>query len=70
MSIQQPTDRLVTLHANLKHFAESPDFGDGVAVIKIRSMILNRIAEVDSTLRLAPASVEPPPVLSPVKTAA
>ena len=51
MTFQLPTDRLITLRANLQHFDESRDFGDGIDVLEIRSMLLRRIAEVDGTLR-------------------
>lgn len=51
MAFQLPTDRLITLRTNLQHFDESRDFGDGVDVLEIRSMLLRRIAEVDGTLR-------------------
>jgi hypothetical protein len=52
MTFQLLTDRLITLRANLRHFDETSDFGDGIDVLEIRSMLSRRIAEVDGTLRL------------------
>ena len=55
MTFQPHTDRLITLRANLRHFDESRDFGDGIDVLEIRSMLARRIAEVDGTIRLESA---------------
>jgi hypothetical protein len=52
MTFQLLTDRLITLRANLRHFDETNDFGDGIDVLEIRSMLSRRIAEVDGALRL------------------
>ena len=50
MHTLSPIDYLQTLRANLRHFEESPDFGDFFAVQKIRQMLEKQIAEAESNL--------------------
>jgi hypothetical protein len=42
---------LQSLHAQLKHFDHSPDFGDADAVAVIRKHLLLRIREAEGALR-------------------
>ena len=51
-------DLLQALHAQLKHFDHSPDFGDADAVAVIRQHLLLRIREVEGALRVR-AHVQP-----------
>ncbi|MGC2613123.1 MAG: hypothetical protein WA354_03760 [Terracidiphilus sp.] len=39
------------LRAQLHHFDDSPDFGDGEAVAVIRRHLLNRIREAEGAMR-------------------
>lgn len=48
--------RLEKLRANLKHFENSPDFGDAEAVAVIRRHLLTRIREAESARRYSPYS--------------
>jgi hypothetical protein len=47
----RPQHQLQTLRANLQHFDNSPDFGDGTDVEVIKSFLALRIREVESALR-------------------
>jgi hypothetical protein len=51
MTFQQPTDRLITLRENLRHFEQSRDFGDGIDAFEIRKLLVRQIAEVDGALQ-------------------
>jgi hypothetical protein len=46
-------DLLTRLRANLQHFENSPDFGDGKAVEAIRRHLKLRIREAEGLARLA-----------------
>jgi hypothetical protein len=43
--------RLEELRAQLRHFEQSPDFGDGDAVERIRQHLLLRIREAEATMQ-------------------
>jgi len=50
MNTQSLIEYLETLRAKLRHFEESPDFGDFFAVQKIRYMLEKQIAETESVV--------------------
>ncbi len=43
--------RLEELRAQLRHFDQSPDFGEGYAVKQIRQYLLLRIREAEGTIQ-------------------
>jgi hypothetical protein len=43
--------RLEELRAQLRHFEQSPDFGDGDSVERIRQHLLLRIREAEGTIQ-------------------
>jgi hypothetical protein len=51
-------DRAEELRSQLRHFENSPDFGDADAVAAIRSLLLLRIREAESATRII-SSPEP-----------
>jgi hypothetical protein len=50
MSIRSKIEHLQTLRANLRHFEESPDFGDSLTVQRIKQILRRQIAEAESYL--------------------
>jgi hypothetical protein len=46
-----PTDLLYRLQAQLRHFDDSPDFGDAAVVAAIRVHLLIRIREAEGLVR-------------------
>ena len=48
-------DRLGRLRAQLRHFEQSPDFGDKEAVDAIRQFLLLRIREAEGAMHMRPA---------------
>ena len=53
MDTGSPIDKLEALRANLRHFEESPEFGDFFTVQKIRRMLEKQIVELENTLGLS-----------------
>ena len=49
-----PMDQLAELRASLRHFEQSPDFGDMEAVEVIRRHLEVRIREAEGALRCPP----------------
>lgn len=54
MKRASPMDQLATLRASLRHFEQSPDFGDAEAVEVIRQHLKVRIREAEGALRCPP----------------